>query len=322
MKTKNIIGIDVSKDKLSLFNDFNNSFVEINNTNESLLDYITKQNLSKLKYKVGLESTGDYSYLPMKFFVEKGFETVIINPIISKRYIKSTVRGKKTDRSDAEIITKMVKDEEGAVVTKDGLNIEKKAILRTESKLTNISADLKKLKQSLELKKKNGIDVSCVLDEVKRIIGEIETSTKKIMSEVTSVEQTRQEEIIDSLPGFAVKLSAIVSAEAGDISRFNDAKEFVAYAGLDPKVSQSGNSMRLGKITKRGNPYLRKALFLSAHVSRMYDPEIKAFYEKKMSEGKHYKTVICAVARKLCLRIYSVVKENRLYEVKPFEAVS
>jgi len=322
MQTKNIIGIDVSKDKLSLFNDSNDSFEEINNSNESLLNYIIKHNLEKEKCKIGLESTGDYSFLPTKFFVEKGFETVIINPIISKRYIKSTVRGKKTDKSDAEIITKMVKDNEGAVVTKNGLNIEKKTVLRTESKLTSISSDLKKLKQSLKLKKENGIDVSCALDEVERIIGEIEVSTKKIMSKVVSEGQTRQEEIIDSIPGFAVKLSAIVSAEAGDISRFNDAKEFVAYAGLDPKVFQSSNSIRLGKITKRGNPYLRKALFLSAHVSRMHDPEIKAFYEKKMSEGKHYKTVICAVARKLCLRIFSVAKEDRLYEVRLFEAVS
>ena len=97
MQIKNIIGIDVSKDKLSLFNDSNDSFEEINNSNESLLNYIIKHNLEKEKCKVGLESTGDYSFLPTKFFVEKGFETVIINPIISKRYIKSTVRGKKTE---------------------------------------------------------------------------------------------------------------------------------------------------------------------------------------------------------------------------------
>ncbi len=322
MKTKNIIGIDVSKDKLSLFNSSDKSFVEVSNTKESLLEYITKNSLKNSKYKVGLESTGDYSYLATKFFVEKDFETILINPIITKRYIKSSVRGKKTDRNDAEIIVKIVEDNEGKKVTKEGLDTSKKVLLRAESNLIGIRSDLKRFKKSLELKKSNGIKVSSVLTEVERLIDEITLSAKIVFEEAVSGGQTRQEEIIDSLPGCAIKTSAVISSEAGDISRFDKAKEFVAYAGLDPKVSQSGNKLYLGRITKRGNPYLRKSLYQAAHVARMYDPEMKAFYEKKMSEGKHYKTVICAVARKLCLRIYSVVKEDRLYEVRPLEAVS
>ena len=319
---KNIIGIDVSKDKLSLFNDCDSSFVEIENTNRALLKYINKNKLVKSKYIIGLESTGDYSYLATKLFVESGFETILINPIITKKYIKATVRGKKTDRSDAEIVVRMVKDGEGAKVTKDGLNTAKKTLLRAESNIISIRSDLKRMKKSLELKQKNGVDVSIVLEEIESLIESMTASASKILTEATSSAQTRQEEIIDSIPGCAAKLSAVIASEAGDITRFDTAKKFVAYVGLDPRVSQSGNMLHLGKITKRGNAYLRRALYLAAHIARMYDPELKAFYKKKMSEGKHYKTVICAVARKMCVRIHATVTEDRLYEVRPLEVVS
>ena len=69
-----------------------------------------------------------------------------------------------------------------------------------------------------------------------------------------------------------------------------------------------------GKMTKRGNSNLRHALYLAAYIATRFDPQLKEYYEKKRLEGKHHTVAVCAVARKMCERIYATVTHNRLYE--------
>lgn len=68
-------------------------------------------------------------------------------------------------------------------------------------------------------------------------------------------------------------------------------------------------------MSKRGSPYLRKALFQAALVASNTDPVLKDYYQKKRAEGNHNKTCISAVARKMCNIIYAVLKNNTPYEV-------
>ena len=90
----------------------------------------------------------------------------------------------------------------------------------------------------------------------------------------------------------------------------------VAFAGIDATVSQSGEFEGTHNVmSKRGSPYLRKALFQAALVASNTDPVLKDYYQKKRAEGKHHKTCIGAVARKLCNIIYSVLKNNTPYKV-------
>jgi len=63
----------------------------------------------------------------------------------------------------------------------------------------------------------------------------------------------------------------------------------IAFAGLDPVISKSGRFENMsGPISKRGSPLLRQALFLAANVARQNDDNLKRFYDKKRSEGKHH----------------------------------
>lgn len=69
-------------------------------------------------------------------------------------------------------------------------------------------------------------------------------------------------------------------------------------------------------MSKRGSPYLRKALFRAAFVASNTYPIFKAYYQKKRMESKHHNVAIGAVARKLCYTIYVVVKNDISYEVQ------
>ena len=105
--------------------------------------------------------------------------------------------------------------------------------------------------------------------------------------------------------------------EIGDIKRFSTPAKLVAYAGLDSKIEQSGTSQDSGgKMTKRGSPYLRTALFRAALVASNTDPVFQAFYQKKRSEGKHHLTCIGAVARKLCYTVHAILSKNCPYEIQ------
>lgn len=105
--------------------------------------------------------------------------------------------------------------------------------------------------------------------------------------------------------------------ELVDISRFSNASKLAAYAGIDASVSQSGQYQSTNnKMSKRGSPYLRKALFQAALSAAFHDPVFSAFYQKKRAEGKHHLTAIGAVARKLCNTIFAVLKNSTPYVVQ------
>lgn len=69
-------------------------------------------------------------------------------------------------------------------------------------------------------------------------------------------------------------------------------------------------------MSKRGSPYLRKALFQAALIAAFHDPVFFAFYQKKRSKGKHHLTALGAVARKLGNTIFAVLKYNISYEIQ------
>ena len=94
-------------------------------------------------------------------------------------------------------------------------------------------------------------------------------------------------------------------------------KKLVAYAGIDASVTQFGEfEASRNVMSKRGSPYLRKALFSAALVASNNDPTLKAFYQKKISEGKRHFTAVGAVARKLCYIVHAILKNNEAYKIQ------
>lgn len=108
---------------------------------------------------------------------------------------------------------------------------------------------------------------------------------------------------------------AQIVAEVGDIGRFRSAAALVSYAGLNSSVSQSGKfDSGGGPITKHGSPHLRRSLWLAANRARQYDPSLRAFYERKRSEGKCHRVAVTAVARKLCHIVFAVMRDQVPYD--------
>lgn len=120
---------------------------------------------------------------------------------------------------------------------------------------------------------------------------------------------------LTTITGIGTTLAAVILSEiGGDISKFSSAAKLAAYAGIDPTVKQSGdfNGTRM-KMSKRGSPYLRRAIWLASTVAAFKDPAIHALYDRKRAEGKDHLTTIGHICRKMVSIIFAVLRDNSPY---------
>lgn len=121
---------------------------------------------------------------------------------------------------------------------------------------------------------------------------------------------------ITTIPGIGPTLGAVIYSEIGDISRFESAAKLAAFAGIDPTVNRSGEFVAShNHMSKRGSPYLRRALWQVSTTAVQFDPHIKTFFQKKRAEGKSYMTSIGHVSRKMTNIIFAVLRDNKPYYI-------
>lgn len=310
------LAFDVSKETLdAVFTNLRGMFEysRIQNDEPSILAWIERQSFPK-KLLVGAESTGDYHLALERTFVKRGYSFRLINPILTKQFTRSTIRKKKTDQSDSLIIAKLLAQGEGREIRESELNIEAKTEQRILGKFVDERKRLKLMEKHLFVSGGSSLGkeaIQTMLESVTKQTDQFERSLKKKYKDQSDIG------IISSIPGIGWKLAFIVWSEIGDIHRFKSAKELVAFCGLDPRIRQSGKTLNsTGKVTKRGSTRLRYAFFLGANLSRMFDPEMKAYYEKKKAEGKKHTVATCSTARKLIHRVFAVWKRGTAYVVR------
>ncbi|SFB63062.1 Transposase [Cohnella sp. OV330] len=124
-------------------------------------------------------------------------------------------------------------------------------------------------------------------------------------------------ELLRTIPGVGDKLAAAIAAEIGDAAQFEDPKQLVAYAGLDPGVHSSGKfTASSSRISKRGSKRLRRALYVAVQcgLRKGVNERLKAYYDKKRKEGKPYKVVVIACANKLLHHVHAILVKGEPYK--------
>lgn len=148
---------------------------------------------------------------------------------------------------------------------------------------------------------------------IKQMLEQIELLESQI-SDIDSIIATKFDSFgtkLKQVPGIGPTLGAVIFSEIGDINRFPSPKQLVAYAGLDPSVHQSGNfNGTQSHMSKRGSPYLRRALWLAAIVAVNHDDAIRYAFQQKLNAGKHYSQAMGFVCHKLLNIIFVVLKNN------------
>ena len=119
--------------------------------------------------------------------------------------------------------------------------------------------------------------------------------------------------LVMTMPGMGYYNATAFVGEVGDIRRFKKADNVASFAGLVPKVHQSGETTRSGSITKRGNRNLRHILIQAANICIQYDKTLKKTYLRLMPKKGHQKA-ITAIARRMATLLYVMLKNNITYQ--------
>lgn len=307
------IGIDISKDTFHVA--WNDEKVDVfTNDHEGIhaFEAILHQQHRHTTTSIGVESTGIYHLLLSFLLVKHEWSITVINPYITSKAINASLRHVKTDKRDAQVIRQVLMAGHGYPFTDTQKILRIKALMREYTAITKMKA---KCKNMIEVQKKyqetTEQSFASVLPVVLASLEKHLAHMKKHMAQTEKDTQT----LLQSIPGIGPICSAALIAHVGDIHRFSSPQKLVAYIGLDCRVHDSGTSVHgKGFLTKRGNAMLRSLLFNATFIARRYNPDLKVFFEKKIGEGKHYCTAMCATERKLVHLIYAVWKRGTPYE--------
>lgn len=117
-----------------------------------------------------------------------------------------------------------------------------------------------------------------------------------------------------TLPGVDAIRATSLFAETDPIESFRSPDQLVAFAGLDVTVFQTGqyNAPRR-KVSKRGSPFLRRTLWMMAHLAVRTEGELRTYYLRRRRQGLHHLAAVTAAAVKLCRIAWRILIDRRDY---------
>ena len=154
---------------------------------------------------------------------------------------------------------------------------------------------------------------STVSIQITQTISQIElldSQIDKVDAEMTEIMKFN-DSVIMTIPGIGYINGGMILGEIGDIHRFSEPHKLLAYAGLDPSVKQSGNfNASHTRMSKRGSKVLRYALMNAAHNVVKNNATFKAYYDKKMAEGRSHYNALGHCACKLVRVIWKMMTDE------------
>ena len=183
-----------------------------------------------------------------------------------------------------------------------------------------------KREKSIELKSLAkttvGIKDTSVSLHVIQLIELIELFDRQIKDIVTKITDTvdKLDTKLLSVPGINIIACTIILGETNNFDNFSNATKLLAFAGLDPKIRQSGNfSATSCRMSKKGSPYLRYALIFTAWNAVRHSEKFNKYYCLKRSQSKSHYNALGHVVHKLVRVIFTLIKKDISYQEEKLE---
>lgn len=306
------LGIDVAKAKLdcALLRDgkYRNKVVE-NSPNgfQDLLAWLAKQQVTG-PLPVCMEATSIYWEAVAQQLAEVGHRVSVINPALAKAHAQSCGLRSKTDAADARVLADFCREKQPPAwqpLSPSELAL-RALVLRHQALVEMQTQEKNRLGTAREVVGDSLREHLSWLDE------ELRRIEQAIAQQIDDDPDLRgKRDLLDSIPGLGERTIATLLAYLGQMRRFEKAGAFVAFAGLSPRLHESGSSVR-GKprLSKVGHAFLRRALYMPAMVTLWRTDWGRAFRDRLMANGKPPKLIIGAMMRKLAQVAFGVLKSG------------
>jgi len=269
--------------------------------------------------RVCMESTGLYGLdLALALSAQEGIEVMVANPRAVRHFAHALMKRSKDDHIDA------------AVLEQFAVHMPFKPWQRPSVAVLALHALARRLRELVEMQtaeknRQHAVGLSQAIPAVvkrdlarslraqERAIERLTRQARKLIAQDPHL--TERFELLDSVPGIGETSAVQLLGELGVLAPDLEARQWVAYAGLDPRHYTSGTSVhKKPRISKAGNKHLRHALFMPALVAVQHDPHLRAFYQHLLAKGKFKMQALVAVMRKLLHALHAMFKNHQRYD--------
>jgi transposase len=260
-----------------------------------------------------LEATGAYSDSLATYLHEQGHLVSVVNPAQIKAYAESHLTRVKTDKEDATLIARFCSERHPP----EWCPLPRAA--------RDLQALVRRLDSLLEMRQmeENRLGVAPTAAVKESLAGhiafldeEVAKTEALIRSHIDQHPWLRgQRDLLVSIPGIGATTAAKILGEIMDVKLYESARQLAAFAGLAPRLHESGSSVKKrAKLSKVGAPRLRKALYFPTIVALKHNPYIKELSTSLRRRGKCPMQIIGAAMRKLVHLAYGVLKSGRPFD--------
>lgn len=338
---KQSIGIDISKDTFtacgcSVNYDGELTFTDVKNFNNAqqgfnqLLRWAKTFADPNLELIFLMEATGVY-YESLAYHIFKvKKKVVVVLPNMSKHYFSSLNVKSKTDELDSKILSRFGVERTHRLWTPPlEILLHLRNLTRYYVQLQEQKTKLGNIKHSKE--SSNNIQ-KFILTSNQKLIKQIDVQIEQCRIEIKKLVESNKGlneriEKIMTIKGVGFMTVVVVIAETFGFEHFKSAKQVVSFAGYDVVQRESGTSIKgRTRISKKGNRFIRNALYFPAMVATRFNPELKATYMRIISNNPSKMVGQVAIQRKLLVLIYTLWKNDSTYvsnynKIAPMEII-
>jgi len=280
--------------------------------------------------RVGMEACGHYPWFE-RLLAELGFELWLGDAAAIRAGV---VRKQKTDRRDAEHLLELLRSERFPKIWVPSLEERdvRQLLVQRHKQVqarTRVKNQLQAMALSQGVQKKRKLWTQAGRAELEKLellpyaaarrqqlLGSLEV----LAAEIEQLNRRVEEEVgqrpaavkLQTHPGVGAVTALALVLTLGPAERFASAKQVASYLGLIPSEYSSGGRQKLGRITKQGSSFLRFLLVEAGQSAVRKDAELGRFY-RRLAMRKHRALAKVAVARKLAVRLYLMLREDWTY---------
>jgi len=330
MRKKTDAGIDVSKDVLDVAVQRDGvrcemaRFANEASGHKKLVSWLTKGHRA---VRVVLESTGTYSLdVALALHRARGVTVMVANPRAIKQFTGALMQRSKTDVTAAvalrEFASRMPliawQPPAASVLELRGIARRIAALVRDRTRERN---RLHALRATAQASPVVTADIDGNVRALARRIADLRTHAVHLIGAHADLQAAFT--LLISVPGIAAHSAIQLLPELLALPQGMTVRQWVAHAGLDPRLQQSGTSVdRPARISKVGNAHVRRALYMPALVAVQRDAHVRAFFTKLVARGKTPLQAYVAVMRKLLHALYGMLATQTPFTSEKFHAAA
>jgi transposase len=274
---------------------------------------------------VCMEATGVYHFDLAIALHDAGVLLMVVNPKAAHNFAKVLMKNSKTDAVDANTLAEYAARMDFVAWTRP--SDEQLALRSFARRINALTGQKAAAKNHLHALNATSETPKAVLKDAKLAITQLEKRIDRLTTEALILigKHPELERILTLLIGIkgigntsAIALMGELLLLPPDLSH----REWVKFAGLDPRAFDSGKSIhKKTRISKAGNRHIRSALYMPALSAKQHDPHVKAYFQHLVANGKKPLQAVCAIMRKLLHAIHGMLKHNEPFDNTRFYAI-